>query len=68
MPEHFSKNVLQTTRFCNTCMRNTQWHVWNGRLGSCVHEHHTAPPKPKPEPSKQQDLFPKGEADEMRMR
>lgn len=58
MPHHFTKNTLETTRFCNTCKRNTQWYVWNGRLGRCKEDHHRDKPKKvEPEDLQQELLF-----------
>jgi hypothetical protein len=55
-PQHYTKNTLGISRFCNTCRRTTMWSVSDGRLGRCQEDHHK-PQKPKPEPSKQQDLI-----------
>ena len=40
MPHHFTKNTLETTKWCNTCKCNTQWLVSDGRLGRCKNDHH----------------------------
>lgn len=58
MPHHYTKNTLGITRWCNTCRRQTQWSVSDGRLGRCENDHHKEKPqKPKQEPSKQKGLF-----------
>ena len=59
MSEHFTKNTLETTRWCNICCRSTQWHVWSGRLGRCKEDHHQAKKTaPAVLENKQLSLFP----------
>lgn len=58
MPQHYTKNTLEVTHFCNTCRRNTQHYVWDGRLGPCKEDHHPVkPPKAKAAASAQGSLF-----------
>jgi hypothetical protein len=41
MPEHYTKNTLECTAWCNKCQRNTQHRVDGGRRGPCLE--HAAP-------------------------
>jgi len=41
MPEHFTKNTLECTAWCEHCGRMTQHAVSNGRRGRCL-EHEAA--------------------------
>lgn len=61
MPHHYTKNVLEDTRWCNTCNRRTQHQVYNGRLGRCLNDHHRPPAKSKEKAqSQQRSLFEEG--------
>jgi hypothetical protein len=55
MGEHYTRNTTEVTAWCKQCQRMTQHRVDGGRLGPCL-EHET-PVKPKPERTKQEDLF-----------
>ena len=58
MPHHFTKNTLETTKWCNRCGRSTQWLVSDGRLGRCKEDHPPKHPQAKPAAaSTQQSLF-----------
>lgn len=41
MPEHYTRNTLETTAWCPTCGRSTQHRVDGGRRGPCLE--HAAP-------------------------
>ena len=41
MPEHYTKNTLEATCWCNKCNRMTQHRVDGGRRGPCLE--HQAP-------------------------
>ena len=41
MPEHYTKNTLECTVWCNKCGRSTQHRVDGGRRGPCLE--HDAP-------------------------
>lgn len=41
MPEHYTKNTLEATVWCNKCNRMTQHRVDGGRRGPCLE--HEAP-------------------------
>jgi hypothetical protein len=45
MPEHFTKNTLECTAWCNTCQRPTQHDVSCGRRGRC--KEHSVPHRTK---------------------
>jgi len=36
MPEHYTRNTLETTRWCNKCRQHTQWRVSAGRISHCL--------------------------------
>ena len=36
MPEHYPKNVISVSAWCDTCRRLTQHRVDHKRLGSCT--------------------------------
>ena len=36
MPEHFTKNTLETTAYCGKCQAFTQHRVDGGRRGPCL--------------------------------
>ena len=36
MPEHYTKNTLEATIWCNRCNAHTQHRVDNGRRGPCI--------------------------------
>lgn len=36
MPEHYTKNTLEATCWCNPCNAMTQHRVDNGRRGPCL--------------------------------
>jgi hypothetical protein len=36
MPEHYTKNTLECTAWCNRCGRPTQHRVDDGRRGPCL--------------------------------
>lgn len=58
MTQHYTRNTLEITHYCRKCGKNTQHYVWGGRLGNCKEDHHKDKPvKPKPEESKQENLF-----------
>lgn len=58
MAHHYTKNTTGITRYCNTCRRNTQHYVWDGRLGPCKEDHHKdKPAQPAPVVERQQSLF-----------
>jgi len=41
MAEHYTRNTLEVTRWCNRCARFTQHAVSGGRVGQC--KEHEAP-------------------------
>jgi hypothetical protein len=41
MPEHYTRNTLECTAYCNVCERMTQHRVYDGRRGHCLE--HQAP-------------------------
>lgn len=41
MTEHYTRNTLEVTAWCNRCARQTQHRVDAGRQGPCLE--HTAP-------------------------
>ncbi len=41
MPEHYTRNTLEATKWCNRCGRPTQHAVSGGRIGRCLE--HEAP-------------------------
>jgi len=43
MPEHYTKNTLETTAFCAKCGRFTQHRVDGGRKGPCIDPKHPVP-------------------------
>ena len=47
MPEHYTRNTVEATCWCNKCGKMTQHRIDDGRRGPCL-EHET-PVKPKPE-------------------
>ena len=55
MTEHYQRNVLEVTAWCNTCKRFTQHRVDDRRKGPCLEDHH-AGKKPKKEKQKDQTL------------
>lgn len=55
MPEHYTRNTLTATCWCNKCGRNTEHRIDDGRRGPCLE--HSVPVKPKPAESKQKSLF-----------
>lgn len=36
MPEHYPKNTVEVTVWCNTCFKFTRHSVFNGRRGACL--------------------------------
>jgi ribosomal protein L44E len=36
MPEHYTKNTLESTAYCKVCKRGTQHRVDSGRRGPCL--------------------------------
>lgn len=62
MTEHYTKNTLEITHWCNKCGRRTQHYVSDGRMGRCM-EHETGiprakiPPKDWPDEPQQGELF-----------
>lgn len=65
MSEHYTKNTLEVTHWCNQCGRRTQHAVSAGRVGRCM-EHETGipraviPPKDWPDEPEQLPLFSAG--------
>ncbi len=57
MPEHFTKNTLTATVWCNKCGRNTDHRIDDGRRGPCLE--HSVPIKTekKAPPDTQEKLF-----------
>jgi len=43
MAEHFTKNTLEVTAWCNKCQRHTQHRVDGGRRGPCLEHAATGP-------------------------
>ena len=39
MPEHFTRNTLECTAWCNVCQSWTQHRVDGGRRGPCLNSH-----------------------------
>lgn len=60
MSEHYTRNTLECTAWCNRCNRFTQHRVDHGRKGPCL-EHETAVKTSKGKRPKDQqgDLFAK---------
>lgn len=46
MPEHYTRNTVSVTVWCNVCQRTTEHRVDDGRRGPCL-EHAAKPTKPK---------------------
>lgn len=47
MIEHYTKGTISVRKWCNTCGKETEHSVSDGRLGRCVEDHHpTTPDKP----------------------
>jgi hypothetical protein len=57
MPEHFNKQTVEATVWCNKCRKPTPHRIDDGRRGPCL----TCIRKPLPEPArlpaKQEELF-----------
>ena len=59
MPEHYTKNTVEASAWCNTCNRMTQWRIADGKRSYCLE--HNEPYKvgsiKPPEPDPQRKLF-----------
>jgi hypothetical protein len=72
MPEHYTKNTVSCTVWCNRCNKATEHRVDNGRRGPCMQclkrlEAESASRKVKVPPAVQETLFNKtflGDGDE----
>jgi hypothetical protein len=40
MPEHYTKNTVEVSVWCNTCNRMTMHRVDDGRRGPCIDSRH----------------------------
>ena len=60
MPEHYTKNTLECTAWCNKCEKMTQHRVDTGRRGPCI------PCMAKREADNQVERIKKGLAEEQR--
>jgi len=60
MTQHYPKGTISIRKWCNTCGRETEHSVSDGRVGRCVQDHHPpSQPKPaKPAKVEQGGLFP----------
>jgi hypothetical protein len=63
MAEHYTRNTLTATAWCNKCGRHTEHRIDDGRRGPCLDPNHPAPlvkakiPKLELPEDKQGDLF-----------
>ena len=60
--EHFTKNTVETSQWCNRCGKRTMHQVLLGKLGGCIdclkkQEHEAQDRKPSPAPIEQGRLF-----------
>jgi hypothetical protein len=42
VPHHFNKSVIRAAAYCPTCNKQTPHYVYDGRLGRCMNDHHSA--------------------------
>jgi len=67
MPQHYTKNTVEATIWCNTCRRETPWRILGGKRAYCIpcHDQPTAAPAKKPGPAPQPGLFDAPDSDQV---
>ena len=57
MSQHYTKGTVSVRKWCNTCRRETEHSVSDGRLGRCVEDHHPPNLEKPVEESNQGEMF-----------
>jgi hypothetical protein len=61
MPEHYTKNTVEASVWCNRCNGMTPWRISDGRRSYCLvcydAPHHQRAQEKPPEPDPQGKLF-----------